>query len=698
MWKRFLLPVLLSLIATLPVLAGDVTTRIGAGSGFVISSDGYVLTNYHVVEGATDIEVWFQDGTSAKATVVDYSPTWEDGGYDIALLRVSASGLPALSLGDSSAVGLYESVVAIGYPLGFELGVALNATGGHVSSFRGYSEELSLLQIDAAVNRGNSGGPLLSEDGLVVGIVTAGITRIGDQDVQGVNFAVPVNYARQLVERRGIALPQPTPADTGRAIQEIVREASASVVYIRVQSRIALSEFLPASVGSLQLGPPSKCPTASAYGSGCAKFFGLLIQVVGEQRWATIRDSFTALGSTVLCESLFLEPQPTRQFLAWLTLDAVNLGLISKEELSLVADCTKTAWRWSDLYTLPAGTSSQDPAQSLSGHFVSFLPHMLTGYVTMPGLWPQPSGSPIGYGTWLSPVEEFAGAAGRAGNTSVTIWVMKCGSSSEASQLAGGLKSHSMLPFSLQSFEASEDQCANYRLRALGPDGKTCEEVSLPSSQVPFLVEMGQGDGAGSSLSGYLSLHEDIALCYLRQGTWEVGAVDADCRIAAYLRVARAPESSPGPGSPFSSLGQPVRASFSVGVAKRAAFAGFFATASFSSGELAYFVVVEEAFALSDEEASSISVQKTMSCDPFDKYLPSLSLDGHLELFGVRCRDVALPPNLAGQGCASGWSQGTIRACTNVRRATDLGLEEFSALFEQTLTEITFTLQGITGQ
>jgi hypothetical protein len=248
MWKRFSLLVFLALIAALPVLAGNLTTRPAAGSGFVISSDGYILTNYHVVEGATDIEVWLQDGRSTKATVVDYSPTWEDGGYDIALLRVSVSGLPALALGDSSVVGLYESVVAIGYPLGFELGVALNATGGHVSSFRRYSEELSLLQIDAAINHGNSGGPLLSEDGLVVGIVTAGITRLGDQDVQGVNFAVPINYARQLVERRGIALPQPTPANAGRAIQEVVQGATSSVVYIRSTLQIPVASLLPTEV------------------------------------------------------------------------------------------------------------------------------------------------------------------------------------------------------------------------------------------------------------------------------------------------------------------------------------------------------------------------------------------------------------------------------------------------------------------
>jgi len=235
----------LVLLGTVPAWA---LTREASGSGFIVSPDGYILTNYHVVEGATEVEVWLQDGTTLKATVVDYSPTWDAGGQDIALLKVAASHLAALPLGDSSGVGLYEEIVVIGYPLTFALGVALNASGGHVTSFRELPGWPKVFQIDAAVNHGNSGGPLLDESGRGIGIVTSGYVQLNEEDVQGVNFAVPINYARDLIARNSIVLPAAVPAPVGRSLQEMVMTAAPSVVYIRVQKTVPLSELLPTEI------------------------------------------------------------------------------------------------------------------------------------------------------------------------------------------------------------------------------------------------------------------------------------------------------------------------------------------------------------------------------------------------------------------------------------------------------------------
>ena len=152
-------------------------TSTGVGSGFVVSSNGLILTNAHVVSGAQSLTVDLPDGRQLPATVVT-----ADSATDLALIRVSATGLTAATLGDSSAVQVGQAVFAIGTPLGE---YADTVTGGIISAtdrsitvtgeVRGRSEDLSgLLQTDAAINPGNSGGPLIDATGNVIGIVTAG--------------------------------------------------------------------------------------------------------------------------------------------------------------------------------------------------------------------------------------------------------------------------------------------------------------------------------------------------------------------------------------------------------------------------------------------------------------------------------------------------------------------------------------------
>lgn len=177
----------------------------GRGSGFVIDSSGIIMTNSHVVRGADKVTVRFQDGREYVAKDIKF-----DERADVAILRVDADEpLTALPVGDSDALEVGDWVLAIGSPFGFDMSVTagiISAKGrGHISpqSMNGNLQKRDdFLQTDAAVNPGNSGGPLINLNGEVVGINTAISTRSGGYD--GVSFAVPINMAdwigRQLVD------------------------------------------------------------------------------------------------------------------------------------------------------------------------------------------------------------------------------------------------------------------------------------------------------------------------------------------------------------------------------------------------------------------------------------------------------------------------------------------------------------------
>lgn len=165
----------------------------GSGSGFFISSDGYVVTNNHVVEGARNLLVIYAQGGRAPATIVGTAPD-----FDLAVLKVDGPVPATVEWGDSGELPLGAHVVAIGSALGRYQNTV---TAGVLSGFnRELGELQGLLQTDAAINQGNSGGPLINLAGQVVGINTA-IVRGGFSAAEGLGFAIPSNVARSVAGR-----------------------------------------------------------------------------------------------------------------------------------------------------------------------------------------------------------------------------------------------------------------------------------------------------------------------------------------------------------------------------------------------------------------------------------------------------------------------------------------------------------------
>jgi serine protease Do len=181
--------------------SGDSTST---GSGVIISTDGYILTNNHVIDGAQQLQVIFADGTQNDATLVG-----NDQYSDLAVLKASGSMPAVATLGNSDALNPGETVIAIGSPLGdFKNTVTagvVSATGRSIDTGEGYTID-GLIQTDAAINQGNSGGPLVNLAGEVVAINTLIIRSSGSGTVaEGLGFAIPINTARvvsdQLIQK-----------------------------------------------------------------------------------------------------------------------------------------------------------------------------------------------------------------------------------------------------------------------------------------------------------------------------------------------------------------------------------------------------------------------------------------------------------------------------------------------------------------
>ena len=178
---------------------GYQTTSAAAGSGFILTQDGYILTNYHVVEGSNSIKVTTYDGTSYDAQLIGY-----DESNDIAVLKIDASDLTPVVLGDSDTLNVGDSVVAIGNPLG-ELTFSL--TTGVVSALDrpvtlSTGTTMNLIQTDCAINSGNSGGALFNLYGEVIGITNAkysSSSSSSEASIDNIGFAIPINHVKNII-------------------------------------------------------------------------------------------------------------------------------------------------------------------------------------------------------------------------------------------------------------------------------------------------------------------------------------------------------------------------------------------------------------------------------------------------------------------------------------------------------------------
>ncbi len=185
-----------------------------AGSGFIISADGYIVTNNHVISGVDSITVMLESGENCVAYLIG-----ADAYTDIAVLKIEAEGLQAVELGDSDRVEVGEAAIAIGNPTGQLMGsVTAGVISGVDRNILVNNHVMTLLQTDAAVNQGNSGGPLINEYGQVVGVISA---KLSSSTYEGLGFAIPINAVRPIVEEliaNGYVSGRPLVGISGRTI------------------------------------------------------------------------------------------------------------------------------------------------------------------------------------------------------------------------------------------------------------------------------------------------------------------------------------------------------------------------------------------------------------------------------------------------------------------------------------------------
>jgi serine protease Do len=174
---------------------GQKVQSASSGSGFVITQDGYIVTNQHVVSGASSVNVTLYNGDTYPATVVG-----GDSDYDVAVLKIEATGLQAVTLGKSADVNVGDTVMAIGNPLGeltFSMSQGIVSCCDRAINVDG--TPFNMIQVDASINPGNSGGPLMNLYGEVVGIVSAKYSSYSNTTVEGIGFAIPISDVQTII-------------------------------------------------------------------------------------------------------------------------------------------------------------------------------------------------------------------------------------------------------------------------------------------------------------------------------------------------------------------------------------------------------------------------------------------------------------------------------------------------------------------
>ncbi|MEA5572083.1 HhoA/HhoB/HtrA family serine endopeptidase [Calothrix sp. UHCC 0171] len=265
----------------------------GSGSGFIINSNGQILTNSHVVDGADSVTVTLKDGRTINGKVMG-----EDQVTDVAVIQIDTTNLPTVSLGNSDVLQPGEAVIAIGNPLGLNNTVTsgiLSATGRSSSDIGATDKRVDYIQTDAAINPGNSGGPLLNARGEVIGMNTAII-----KGAQGLGFAIPINTAQRIAQELitkgrvehpylGIQMVTLTPE---------IRE--------RVQTRLGIN--LATDKGILLIDVVSRSPAATA-----GLKAGDIIQSISNQPVNKIEDVQKIVESSKIGTPLQLQVQRNNQ-------------------------------------------------------------------------------------------------------------------------------------------------------------------------------------------------------------------------------------------------------------------------------------------------------------------------------------------------------------------------------------------------
>jgi serine protease Do len=235
----------------------------GVGSGFIISTDGYVMTNAHVIDGADEVIVTLTDKREFKAKIIG-----SDKSSDVALVKIDGGSLPHLTMGSSDKIKVGEWVIAIGSPFGLDNTV----TAGIISAkARDTGDYLPLIQTDVAVNPGNSGGPLINMRGEVVGINSQIYSRSGGY--MGISFAVPIDEALRVSDQLK-ATGKVTRGRIGVAIQDVSKEVAESLNLPKAQG---------AFVGRVEPGSPAEKGGVEA-GDIVVKVNGATIETSGDLR------------------------------------------------------------------------------------------------------------------------------------------------------------------------------------------------------------------------------------------------------------------------------------------------------------------------------------------------------------------------------------------------------------------------------
>ncbi|MCX5684772.1 MAG: Do family serine endopeptidase, partial [Planctomycetota bacterium] len=222
--------------------------RQGLGSGVIVSPDGYIMTNNHVVEEAQEISVHLSDGREFKAKVIGTDPP-----TDVAVIKIMAENLPVAPLGDSDKAEVGDWVLAIGSPFGLEETVTAGIISATGRSNVGITDYEQFLQTDAAINPGNSGGPLVNMRGQVIGINTAIASRSGGY--AGIGFAVPANMVREVMKRIR-ETGHVTRGWLGVGIQRLTPELADSMK-LKADQGVLVSQIMeggPADKGGLKAG------------------------------------------------------------------------------------------------------------------------------------------------------------------------------------------------------------------------------------------------------------------------------------------------------------------------------------------------------------------------------------------------------------------------------------------------------------